>query len=1099
MNYTLGLDIGVGSVGWAVLCNDVQGEPYKIADLGVRVFDAAENPKTGASLAAPRREARSARRRLRRKRHRKERIRNLLIQSGVITQERMEALFLQSGFAKDVYTLRAEGLDRRLEPEEWVRVLLHLAQRRGYRSNSTAEAAKEKETGVLKTAISANEQLMKEKQYRTVGEMFCKDKKFQWVAPDGTIWRKTHNEEGNYQFTITRELVEQEVAALFAAQRALGNPFASETLEEPYGAILFSQRPFDEGPGRDSPFRRGDLRGTCTFEPGELRAFKACYTFEYFKLLQDLNHIRLLFPEEPSRQLTQQERQILIDLAMKSAELHYGRLRKALQLPENAAFNMVPYGDGTVEAAEKKRKFPQMQSYHQMRKALDSVEKDYIRRLTTEQLDGIGTILSLYKADDRRREQLAAMGLEEQAIAALLPLSFSKAGNLSLCAMQKLIPHLEQGVNYDVACAAVYGDHRAHGAAQRRHTITLNPAFWAESGMDDIRNPVVLRAISQTTKVLNAVIRKYGSPQRICIELARELKKPFQEREKQRKDNEKRQKQNESVMEKIAEIKGSRPTGQDLLKCRLYEEQNGVCLYSGQQLDAARLYEPGYVDIDHIIPYSKCFDDSYRNKVLVRASENRQKGNRTPLEYLSGDPERVERYVTLVETTIRDYRKQQRLLKRSWTAEDEKEFKVRNLSDTQYITRTVYNLLKDHLEFAPLEGRKKQVVAVNGAITDYLRKRLGLTKVREDGDLHHAMDAVVVAVTTDGMIQKITRYTQRRENDCNPMGTYTDPATGEVLSRDEYDQKYGKQFPEPWPGFRQELLARLSPNPDKEVRALRLPNYDSDEKIRPVFVSRMPRRKVTGAAHEATIRSPRPEQRVVTKTPLQKLKLDKDGEIADYYNWQDDILLYEAVKARLTAYKGDGEKAFQEDFYKPKRDGSKGPLVKKVKTYAKSSSNVVTCGGVAKNGDMIRIDVYHVPEDGYYLIPIYTADVVRGVLPQKAVVAHVAPSDWKEMQEIHFIFSLYPGDLIGISAKKEINLKRRNADGTGEPELKRKEWMLYYTSANIAIGAITVTTHDRKYEKSSLGIKTLLTIEKYEVDPLGNYHKVKVPEKRQTF
>ena len=364
---------------------------------------------------------------------------------------------------------------------------------------------------------------------------------------------------------------------------------------------------------------------------------------------------------------------------------------------------------------------------------------------------------------------------------------------------------------------------------------------------------------------------------------------------------------------------------------------------------------------------------------------------------------------------------------------------------------------------------------------------------------NHAMDAVVVAVTTDGMIQKITRYTQRRENDCNPIGTYTDPATGEVLSRDEYDQKYGKQFPEPWPGFRQELLARLSPNPDKEVRALRLPNYDSDEKIRPVFVSRMPRRKVTGAAHEATIRSPRPEQRVVTKTPLQKLKLDKDGEIADYYNWQDDILLYEAVKARLTAYKGDGEKAFQEDFYKPKRDGSKGPLVKKVKTYAKSSSNVVTCGGVAKNGDMIRIDVYHVPEDGYYLIPIYTADVVRGVLPQKAVVAHVAPSDWKEMQEIHFIFSLYPGDLIGISAKKEINLKRRNADGTGEPELKRKEWMLYYTSANIAIGAITVTTHDRKYEKSSLGIKTLLTIEKYEVDPLGNYHKVKVPEKRQTF
>ena len=86
MNYTLGLDIGVASVGWAVLENDNQGEPCHIADLGVRIFDAAEDPQTGASLAAPRREARSARRRIRRRRHRKERIKNLLIREGVVTQ-----------------------------------------------------------------------------------------------------------------------------------------------------------------------------------------------------------------------------------------------------------------------------------------------------------------------------------------------------------------------------------------------------------------------------------------------------------------------------------------------------------------------------------------------------------------------------------------------------------------------------------------------------------------------------------------------------------------------------------------------------------------------------------------------------------------------------------------------------------------------------------------------------------------------------------------------------------------------------------------------------------------------------------------------------
>ena len=103
------------------------------------------------------------------------------------------------------------------------------------------------------------------------------------------------------------------------------------------------------------------------------------------------------------------------------------------------------------------------------------------------------------------------------------------------------------------------------------------------------------------------------------------------------------------------------------------------------------------------------------------------------------------------------------------------------------------------------------------------------------------------------------------------------------------------------------------------------------------------------------------------------------------------------------------------------------------------------------------------------------------------------------MDNEHFVFSLYPGDLIHVSSNKEISLTKKNKAASGEETLSKKDWMLYFSCANISTGAITVTTHDRKYEKSSLGIKTLLTIEKFEVDPLGNYHKVKVPEKRQTF
>ena len=84
----------------------------------------------------------------------------------------------------------------------------------------------------------------------------------------------------------------------------------------------------------------------------------------------------------------------------------------------------------------------------------------------------------------------------------------------------------------------------------------------------------------------------------------------------------------------IAEYKGDHATGLDIVKFKLYQEQDGVCLYSGKNLDPSRLFEPGYADVDHIVPYSRCFDDSYQNKVLVLASENRQKGNRLPYEYL---------------------------------------------------------------------------------------------------------------------------------------------------------------------------------------------------------------------------------------------------------------------------------------------------------------------------------------------------------------------------------------------------------------------------------------------------------------------------------
>ena len=985
-HYALGLDIGIGSVGWAVLRNQPNGEPDRIQDLGVRIFDKAEQPKTGASLAAPRRDARSARRRLRRHRHRLERIRYLMEQRGIMPVADIQAMYAAGGFPKSPYQLRAEALDRPLTKEEAVRVLIHLAQRRGYKSNSTAEAAKdEKETGKVKTAIEENRRCMAEYGYRTVGEMMYRDERFWQKHPDGTHYHQTRNKAEDYRFTVERAAIVDEVRQIFAAQRRLGTVWMDEDMETAYLSILESQRSFDEGPGGDSPFSGGigERVGACTFEPDEKRAAKATYTFEYFKLLQDLSRMRLTGMGMPPEPLDAAQREALKSAALRSASLSYGQIRKKLNLDDDVFFHGLYYGEKTKEEAEK-RKWPQMQSYHKMRTALDKVGKGAIGTLTEEQLNAVATILTECKSDAKRIAALREAGIPPQFDEALLPLSFSKYGSLSVQAMQKLIPLLEEGLRYDEACTRVYGDHRGLHPEQRKNRLSL-------TDMDEITNPVVRRAVSQTIKVINAVVRTYGPPDVVRIELAREMSRTFDERRKMEKRQDDNRAANERAKDQIAEYKGDHATGLDIVKFKLYQEQNGVCLYSGQNLDIARLFEPGYADVDHIIPYSRCFDDSYQNKVLVLASENRQKGNRLPYEYFGQDEARWHGYEVRVENLIHNYR---------------------------------------------------------------------IARLEQAG--------------------------------------YVDPATGEMLELPQEARR--DPFPKPWERFRQELEARLDPiDPRHQIDLLKLETYESDEEIKPVFVSRMPNHKVTGAAHAETIRSSKGGYGfTVTKTPLTNLKLNKFGEIEGYYNPASDTLLYDALLARLKDFGGDGAKAFAQPFYKPKKDGSPGPRVDKVKICEKATVGLPVRDGIAANGSMVRIDVFYVEGDGYYFVPIYVADTKKESLPNKAAVAMKPYNLWKKMKDENFVFSLYPGDLVRIQSRKGIKLNLAKG-GTGEKEIVRQEGMYYYRSAGIAVAQISVETHDRRYLQPSLGIKTLQSIEKYQVDVLGNYYKVDLPEKRMTF
>ena len=1092
IRYTLGLDIGIASVGWAVLRNGSDGEPYRIETLGVRIFDKAEVPKTGASLAAPRREARSSRRVVRRRRHRKERIKYLIEQEGIMTQAEMTRLFQNSSFEKSVYEIRVEALDRMLTREETVRLLIHFAQRRGYKSNSKAEEAKDNENGVIKQAISQNKQAMKAHGYRTFGEMLLMDERFYYTQPDGSRIFIPHNKASDYKVTAERSMLADELHMIFAAQRSLGSLWFSDTFETAYMDVWSSQRSFDEGPGGDSPYGGSQIEKMLgTSSDGESRAPKASYSAEYFRLLQDVNHLRIVSLDGTSSPLTQEQRDIVVAASKKSGTLTYTQLRKKLALADDQYFNALYYGDKTAVEVEKKR-FGHLQFYHQLRTALDTVEKGAADTLTWAQRDEIARILTVYKADVRRTDELRKAGIPEEYIRALLPLSPTRAMHLSVTAIRKMIPHLEAGMSYSDAYSKAYGNQSTASAAPKKNKLSLND-------IEETTNPVVRRAVSQSIKVINAIVRQYGAPERVRVELAREMGKNFKDRDKIAKSQTANAAENERIKTQISEYKSDHITGQDIVKFKLFKEQDGICLYSGKSLDIARLFEPGYVDVDHIIPYSISFDDSYNNKVLVLSSENRQKGNRIPYAYFGQNSDRWEKYETLVSNTVRSYRKRKNLLLKSLSEAQIDGFKQRNLQDTQYLSKVIFRLIENHLQFAETAPGKKHTQPVNGAITAQVRKRLGIEKIREDGDLHHAVDAAVIACITPGMIQKITKYAQNHERFYATAKGYVDIETGEVLTRSEYEAMDDIRFPEPWPGFRSELEARVSEHPQEAIARLKLPHYENREEIRPIFVSRMPNHKVTGAAHLETIRSKKGGAgSTVTKTALPDLKLDKSGEIAGYYRKEDDPLLYEALKARLKAFGGDGKKAFAEPFHKPKHNGEPGPIVKKVKIQESATLTVPVNHGIAANGSMVRLDVFHVDGDGYYFVPIYTSDTVKPELPNRAVVAGRRVQEWKVMDDSYFKFSLYPKDLIRIRSKKGIKLKavNRNAD---LQEYSTNDCLCYFVTFCISTGALSIETHDRKFVQPSLGGKTLLSIEKYQVDVLGNYSPVALPEKRMKF
>ena len=878
-----GFDLGIASIGWAVVEFDKEnydpetGEIIegKIIRSGVRTFPIAENPKDGSSLAAPRREKRLARRIIRRKARRMEGIKNLFVVSGLAqSREYLEKLYMnQKG--GDVWNLRVAALSRKLEKDELLRILTHLAKHRGFKSYRKAEEEKDAEGGKVLKAIKANKELLSSD--KTLAQIIVERAGMYGKKRNCTKKDAKGKDVADYYNSIPRDQIISETEKIFEYQKQFG--VFNEKLLEDFKKIAFRYRPVGAV---------GDMVGNCRFEKEKKRAPKEAPSSELFVALGKINNLMVTVSGE-RRFLNSDEKTALLELLRKTKDVKYSTIRRIFGKNADVKFDDIDYSKTekknkkTGEITEIKPedvKFYSMKGWHKLKEAFDSLWDDASKDL--HMLDRAMTVIACQKNDIEIEKGLKEEGIKQEYIEILKNLTTDKFINLSLKALYNINPHLEEGFKYNEACEKAGYDFKDTG-----EKLVERGKLLAAIPVDKLTKvPAVNRTVAQFRKVYNAMVRAYGEPDQINLEVGRELKKNHEERQKIIKQRDENEEERKEAAEYLKGEKGIADTGKNILKYRLYQQQNGKCIYSGKPLD---LQELDNYEVDHILPYSRSLDNGFNNKVLCLRAENQAKGNKTPYEYLK-QSERWKEFKTIVLTTPSlGRRKKENLLNESFSSEEnELKFRERNSNDNSYIARFVNKYLNDGIDFSESDWKdiKNRVQVRNGALTDYLRNQWGLKKDRNENDRHHAQDAIVIACATQGMVKYLSTVSAMFENKYELT-----KKNGEV-----WYKALKQKFREPWSNFRNDVLKSLEE----------------------VFVSRPPRKKARGAVHKETIYS---QKEGKGSLPVRGGLAEKDNM------FRCDIFKKEDQHVVVPIFVADIINADRKDvFYPPKFDNNNNQL-----------------------------------------------------------------------------------------------------------------------------------------------------------------------------
>ena len=467
-----------------------------------------------------------------------------------------------------------------------------------------------------------------------------------------------------------------------------------------------------------------------------------------------------------------------------------------------------------------------------------------------------------------------------------------------------------QGLPMWLACYIVYDRHSEAKEIQKWEKPEDIDKYLQEFKQHSLRNPIVEQLITETLRTVRDIWKQVGQIDEIHVELGREMKNPADKRKKMTENIQKNENTNLRIKAMLAEFanpefgienvrpyspsqqdilriyeenalenlsdkdkdfefvskisKSAQPTKSDIIRYKAWLEQQYRSPYTGKMIPLAKLFTAAY-EIEHVIPQSRYYDDSFSNKVICEAEVNKLKDNQLGFEFIKNHHGEIVQMsgggvveilsVDAYEKFVKDHYSHNNVKKKKLLMEDiPEDFIARQLNDSRYISKVVKGLLsnivrtKDANGAYEQEATSKNLISCTGGITDRLKLDWGMndvwnriilprferlnqltgkdcfTTLSKEGHWipnmplelqkgfnkkridhrHHAMDAIVIACATRDHVNLLNNEAAKPKNQANRYQLSHKLRHYEKVMIDGKERSVPKDFIKPWDSFTQD-------------------------------------------------------------------------------------------------------------------------------------------------------------------------------------------------------------------------------------------------------------------------------------------------------